>query len=121
MHNSWPSGSPVFGLATPGLTFGLSISLFAFPILTAAALFAQPSGEHSERVTGFSPMVNGIEIRSGKTREEILALRDDLLRVRMVQGGEFPEDASWAVLANARRRSVTVVAENTANHVGFST
>jgi alpha-glucosidase len=42
---------------------------------------------------------------------QVTALRDDVLRVRMWEGGAVPEDASWAVLSQARTSSVPVTAE----------
>jgi len=46
---------------------------------------------------------NGIVATSADTREEITALRDDVLRIRVWRGSKEPEDASWAVLTEARR------------------
>ena len=54
-------------------------------------------------------------------REQITALRDDVLRVRIVRSGAFPEDASWAVLPDARTSSVTVTPEITSTSAGFHT
>jgi hypothetical protein len=48
---------------------------------------------------------------------QITALRDDILRVRIWKGDAVPEDASWAVLPQARTSSVPVTSE--AN--GFAT
>jgi alpha-glucosidase len=76
-------------------------------------LFAQPN-----RVTS---LPNGIDIRGADAREQITALRDDVLRVRIVRGGGFPEDASWAVLPDARTSSVTVTPEMTSTSAGFHT
>ncbi|MGA7156177.1 MAG: TIM-barrel domain-containing protein [Acidobacteriaceae bacterium] len=61
-----------------------------------------------------------IETSSGGT-EEIVALRDDVLRVRAAVSRDLPEDASWAVEAKARHASVTVEREDTADVVGFRT
>lgn len=74
-----------------------------------------------DRMTSFAPLPNGIEVRDGEARETITALRDDLLRIRVSRTGELPEDASWAVLANARHSSVAVTLENADDHVGFRT
>jgi alpha-glucosidase len=89
--------------------------LFHFPVL------AQMNGSETSGITEFSTLPNGIEIRSGEIREVILALRDDVLRIRAVRSGALPEDASWAVLATARQGSVAVVPENNLDHVGFRT
>src|SRR5580658_9428352 len=51
---------------------------------------------------------NGIVATSADTHEEITALRDDVLRIRVWRGNNEPEDASWAVLTEARRASVPV-------------
>ncbi len=42
---------------------------------------------------------------------QVLALRDDVLRVRVWRGKDVPEDASWAVLSTTRASTVPVVAE----------
>jgi alpha-glucosidase len=69
----------------------------------------------------FTPLPNGIDFRAANTHEQITALRDDLLRVRIVPGGGFPEDASWAVLPEARTSSATVTPEITPTSAGFRT
>jgi alpha-glucosidase len=89
--------------------------LFHFPVL------AQVAAKEPSRMTGYSTLPNGVEVRSGETREVILALRDDVLRIRAVQSGALPEDASWAVLSTSRHSSVAVVPENSPDHVGFRT
>ena len=48
---------------------------------------------------------------------QVTALRQDVLRVRMWQGDHEPEDASWAVLSQARTSRVPV----TADAHGFAT
>jgi alpha-glucosidase len=42
----------------------------------------------------------------------VTALRDDVLRVRASKGGDFGEDASWAVLPGPRTSTVEVIAED---------
>jgi alpha-glucosidase len=64
---------------------------------------------------------NGIEVQAGELRERVVALRDDVLRITFARGGVFPEDASWAVLSNARRSAVPVTVETGANRFGFRT
>jgi alpha-glucosidase len=68
-----------------------------------------------------SNLPNGIEIQLGNLREQVTALRDDVLRIRIAQGSALPEDASWAVLPDARHSSVAVTSETTGDHVGFHT
>src|SRR5882762_7725392 len=64
---------------------------------------------------------NGLEAHSGKALLSIVALRDDVLRIRISQDGTLPEDASWAVLPEARTSNVDVIAEDTAQSIGFHT
>src|ERR1700731_1310550 len=68
-----------------------------------------------------SQLPNGIEVQLGNLRAQITALRDDVLRVRIARGSTLPEDASWAVLSDARHSSVSVTFETTADHFGFRT
>ena len=82
-------------------------------VFCTIGLFAQPN-----RVTS---LPNGIDIQSADAREQITALRDDLLRVRIVRSGGLPEDASWAVLPDARTSSFTVTREMTSTSAGFHT
>ncbi len=64
---------------------------------------------------------NGIELHSGTAIIQVVALRDDVLRVRVGISGELPEDASWAVLNDARTHRVEVKTERSADTVGFTT
>src|ERR1700733_5213910 len=52
---------------------------------------------------------NGIELTAGPTILQVTALRNDVLRVRASHSGQLPEDASWAVLPEARTSSVKVI------------
>lgn len=71
-------------------------------------------------VTGSSALEGGVEARSGSFTLQVIALRDDILRVR-VADGPLPEDASWAVLPAARTSRVAVVQESSRVSVGFKT
>ena len=64
---------------------------------------------------------NGIELHSGTAIIQVVALRDDVLRVRVGISGELPEDASWAVLSNARTHRLEVKSEHSTDTVGFTT
>ena len=86
---------------------------YAFCTLSASGLFAQP--------VRFTSLPNGIDVRAAEMREQITALRDDLLRVRIVRSGQFPEDSSWAVLPAARTSSASVKPEFTSVSCGFRT
>ena len=67
--------------------------------------------------TGLEHTPNGVRARQGGETLEVTALRDDVVRVRMWQGGAEPEDASWAILPEALHRHAKVIAET----AGFST
>lgn len=60
---------------------------------------------------------NGITYRNGQLIVQVVALRDDVFRVRVGRDGKLPEDASWA--ASAASRGAGVAITRTAN--GFST
>jgi alpha-glucosidase len=64
---------------------------------------------------------NGIEVRLGKMILQVVALRDDVLRVRQAFSGELPEDASWAVPQQIRKLTAEITAENAADAFGFHT
>ena len=64
---------------------------------------------------------NGIEVRRNGAMLQVVALRDDVLRVRLAVKGQLPEDASWAVPVEIRRQSVEVIPEITPDAVGFRT
>jgi alpha-glucosidase len=73
-----------------------------------------------DRITGVTPLANGVELRDGALVVRITALRSDVLRIRAGDGA-LPEDASWAVLAEARSASAAVTPEINAVSAGFST
>jgi alpha-glucosidase len=64
---------------------------------------------------------NGIEVRLGKMILQVVALRDDVLRVRQAINGELAEDASWAVSPQVRHLTAEVTPENTPDAFGFHT
>ena len=51
---------------------------------------------------------NGAEVRHGPVLMRVTALTDHILRVRIARDGTLPEDASWAVPAAVRAKSVAV-------------
>src|SRR5207237_6689624 len=51
---------------------------------------------------------NGLAASSAHAGMQITAMTNSIIRVRIAQGGKFPEDASWAVPASVRRQSVNV-------------
>ncbi|HEX3985393.1 MAG TPA: TIM-barrel domain-containing protein [Acidobacteriaceae bacterium] len=68
-----------------------------------------------------SALPNGVIVHSADCTEQITALRDDVLRIRLWRGSNPPEDASWAVLSQARHNSTTAVAINGDAFIGFRT
>jgi alpha-glucosidase len=73
------------------------------------------------RVTEVKPLPSGLELRSGRAIVQITALREDVLRVRVGARGSLAEDASWAVLDEARKQRVEVTPESDSASVGFRT
>src|ERR1700733_9826765 len=92
----------------------------------ASFLFAQSglppvTSENSVSDAVSSQLANGIAVQSGSLHEEIRALRDNVLRIRIARGNALPEDASWAVLDEARHSSVPVTPAESGDHFGFRT
>jgi alpha-glucosidase len=90
-----------------------------FGLLLPAAAGAQPESAASSCTVSY--LQNGIEVQDGSLHERITALRDDVLRVRIWRGDTPPEDASWAVLPEARHASASVMKEEAREQVGFHT
>jgi alpha-glucosidase len=85
---------------------GEGAAFFTLFLLSTAAL--------SQQIT---PAQSGLTASADGVTLQVNALRDDILRVRMWKGDAEPEDASWAVLSQARTSSVAVTAETR----GFAT
>ncbi|MGB7353310.1 MAG: TIM-barrel domain-containing protein [Acidobacteriaceae bacterium] len=68
-----------------------------------------------------STLPNGITVQNAAYTEQITALRDSVLRIRLWRGSSPPEDASWAVLPEARHSSVTTVVADGPDFFGFRT
>jgi alpha-glucosidase len=91
----------------------------SWPLIVVCCSFA--SSAQPRAAIRFASLPNGIDIRAADVHEQITALRDDLLRVRIVRSGGLPEDASWAVLPDARTSSAIVTPEITSAAAGFRT
>lgn len=63
----------------------------------------------------------GLRLTDGARILDIVALRDDIVRVRIGRSGALPEDASWAVKAEARAAKVVVTPTSSTNEIGFTT
>jgi alpha-glucosidase len=97
---------------------------FALPVLPLAVAAQQsaPGPQTLGAVSKVSALPNGIHIETTTGGvEEVIALRDDVLRVRAAAGHALPEDASWAVAPEVRHSSVVVEREDTAQMIGFRT
>jgi len=112
----------------PGRTVAGSFSsLFLCAVLASVCAGAQTLPANPVGVASFSsvssaaPLVNGVELHDGRLVMQITALRDDVLRIRASGTGVLPEDASWAVLAEARSASVSVSQDSDEKSVGFHT
>src|SRR5258706_2703638 len=68
-----------------------------------------------------APLRNGLEVHGRQAVIQAVALRDDVIRIRIARDGILPEDSSWAVLASARHEQVEVTSEDSAEAVGFRT
>lgn len=96
------------------------VAAIALRSATAQTVPPQPSVV-LEAVTSSQPRQDGVDIQAGGASMRITALRDDVIRVRITPGTIFPEDASWAVLAGARAKTVDVQPIQEAAAVGFRT
>jgi alpha-glucosidase len=74
---------------------------FLTPFLFAMAALSQQ----------ITPAPSGLTASADGVTLQVTALRDDILRVQMWRGDAVPEDASWAVLSQARTSRVPVTAE----------
>jgi alpha-glucosidase len=94
-------------------------------ILAAARIWTQQPATVAHTLGSISSstlLPDGIRIDTSTGGvEEIVALRGDILRVRISPSHDLPEDASWAVSPETRRNSVPVVADNSGDSVGFHT
>src|SRR5271168_1488438 len=73
------------------------------------------------RVTSFTATPYGIDLWDGQARMRIIALREDVVRVRVSRSGTFAEDASWAILPESEQSRRTVTPTVTPDAVGFQT
>jgi len=94
------------------------LSALCVLFFASVALWAQQSAAPASAV---SSLPNGIEVRAGNLHEQVTALRNDVLRVRIWRGENPPEDASWAVLDEARHASVAVTTTGDTGKAGFHT
>ena len=77
----------------------LSLTLFFLLIEAVPALRGQALSDHAEtvqlkQVTSFSALPNGIDLQGGNARMQIVALRQDVIRIRVSRDKNSSEDAS---------------------------
>jgi alpha-glucosidase len=101
------------------ITLSLFCQAYSFG-RTQASLPSSNSNSFRNAVT-VSTLPNGIDVQAGALHERIVALRDDVLRITVTHARALPEDASWAVLAEARHSAVPVANESSGDHLGFRT
>ena len=77
-------------------------------VASLAALLPTPRFISAQQL---SPVASGLSATADGLTLQITALRPDVLRVRMWKTGAEPEDASWAVLPQARTSHVAVTPE----------
>ena len=110
-------------MGTPkGAAVSLSLILFFLGVTTT--LLGESVNNDTvllDRVTSFSHLPNGIDIRDGSARMQITALRQNVVRIRVSRSSEFGEDASWAVLKESKVSRVPVSTADFADFVGFET
>jgi alpha-glucosidase len=97
-------------------------ALFCAPLQMLTAQ-SQPGATRTlGSVSGAASLPAGLRLEtSSGGMVQIVALRDDIFRVRASAGSSLPEDESWAVAAETRRSSVAATREDNADSVGFST
>ena len=101
--------------------------LFAISLLNLASVSAAQNagGPQSvvtlDAVSSVEPLPDGIQIQSGPSLIRITALRSDIVRVRVSSNRALPEDASWAVLPDARSKTIDVQPLPDGASVGFRT
>lgn len=85
-------------------------------------LFGQAAPQSGlSKEPGSRVLPNGIEVRNARAALWVVALRDDVLRIRMSAKGALPEDVSWAVLPQSRTASIAVRQSDPGKTIGFST
>lgn len=98
--------------------------------LVAIALFdvgsaqspTQPSTTVSlDAVSASEPLRDGLQIQVGPAVLRITALRSEIIRVRISPNSVLPEDASWAVLPDARNKTIDVQPSQDSSSMGFRT
>jgi alpha-glucosidase len=99
---------------TGALAIALALTLNGNAALAQVTVVSTASSETAPTI---SKITGGIEVESSHHRMRVTALTDDIVRVRVMRDGVWPENASWAVPAAVRAQHVEV----TATADGFQT
>jgi alpha-glucosidase len=100
-------------------------ALFVTAALCASSAYAQTKAKSQTCSLGSIQHVenlpNGVRIRTSGATEEIIALRPDVLRVRIAASAQLPEDASWAVVPEAHSSAAPVTVDSAAGTITLHT
>jgi alpha-glucosidase len=111
----------------PPNDYSVLLRIFLFLLFASTPSLQGQSGSEDvtanllNHLTSFTALPNGIDLRDGDARMQILALRENVVRIRVSRSNQFAEDASWAVLQEARQSRVAVKPSGTPDEVGFQT
>ncbi len=84
-------------------------------------LFALITMAATGTTTAADTHASALDVQTGSTHLRIVAIANDVLRVRIATNPEFPEDTSWVVPAALRDASVNVRAWSKPDAEGFDT
>ncbi|HEY4011566.1 MAG TPA: TIM-barrel domain-containing protein [Acidobacteriaceae bacterium] len=109
----------------PGQRSSIRTALFITAALCAPSVYAQ--SEAPIQTCGLGPiqhvdkLPNGVRLLTTRGTEEILALRPNVLRVRIAPSVQLPEDASWAVVPEAHSSTAPVTVNTTTTAITLHT
>ncbi len=100
----------------------LLVVLLGFSAITFGQTAAvSQEGTTLDSITNAEAVRDGLHIRTSSATMQVTALRDDIIRVRIAPAANLREDASWAVLAEARNKTIDVKPTQDASYAGFRT
>jgi len=95
--------------------------LLACLVVNAAFLFAIEGWHTLGNISGVKVLPNGVELAAGTAKIRVVAISDNVVRVRYAQEGQFPPDQSFAVLPGAFSNATAVKVEQSREAVTLST
>ncbi|HEY1263245.1 MAG TPA: hypothetical protein VGF06_06960, partial [Terriglobales bacterium] len=90
-------------------------------VVLSLPCFAADDWQALPPVTSVHILRNGVELMAGKSAIQVVAVRDDVIRIRVARNGKFPPDFSWAVLPETVRNPPPVDVSDSPQAVRFST